>query len=105
MKTDRMARTSAMADSFRLSKNGSGEEPHDSVNNPHHYTAAGISPLEFIEAQGMGRDFCLGNAIKYIGRAGKKSGVSELEDLKKARWYLQRWIDNLQADSRRECSR
>lgn len=75
-----------------LGKNGSADLPHDEVSNPHHYTAAGISPLEFIEAQGMGRDFCLGNALKYIGRAGKKVGVSELTDLKKAAWYLARRI-------------
>lgn len=69
---------------------------HDPVSNPAHYTAGGISPLDLIEAQGMGRDFCLGNAIKYIARAGKKDGSPELEDLKKAQWYLSRYINKLE---------
>jgi hypothetical protein len=41
-------------------------------------------------------DFHLGNTVKYISRAGKKNPEKELEDLKKASWYLQRKIDNLQ---------
>ena len=36
--------------------------------------------------------FCLGNAIKYISRAGKKNPETEIEDLCKARWYLDRYI-------------
>lgn len=81
-----------------MSKNGSAEQPHDDVSNPHHYVSGKISPLDFIEAQGMGRDFCLGNALKYIGRAGKKAGVPELQDLEKAAWYLQRWIEQLKTN-------
>ena len=40
--------------------------------------------------------FCLGNAIKYISRAGKKDPSAEIEDLSKARWYLDRYIQYLQ---------
>jgi hypothetical protein len=64
------------------------------VNHPAHYGGAD-SPYEaikVIEAWGLDKSFCLGNVIKYISRA-KHKGV-ELEDLKKARWYLDREIVN-----------
>lgn len=41
-------------------------------------------------------NFCRGNAVKYIWRAGEKPGTSEVEDLKKARWYIDREIARLQ---------
>jgi hypothetical protein len=37
-------------------------------------------------------NFCLGNAVKYIWRAGLKDGHGDVEDLKKARWYIDREI-------------
>lgn len=63
---------------------------HDVVNNPAHYTAGGIETIDFIEAKGL--DYHLGNVVKYVSRAGKKSADS-LEDLKKAQWYLNRAIE------------
>lgn len=63
----------------------------DMVNDPPHYKDGGIETIDFIEAKKLG--FNLGNAIKYISRAGKKGDA--LEDLKKARWYLNREINNL----------
>ena len=42
-------------------------------------------------------NFCRGNVIKYVARAGRKSSTSELEDLRKARWYLEREIATLEA--------
>ncbi len=60
----------------------------DMVNNPPHYTQFAITPIDAIECWGLG--FCLGNTVKYIARAEHK-GVP-LEDLKKARWYLDREI-------------
>jgi hypothetical protein len=63
---------------------------HDPVNNPAHYTDGGIETIDFIEAKGLG--FNLGNAVKYISRAGKKG--NRLQDLQKAQWYLAREIDN-----------
>ena len=66
----------------------SGEK--DPTTNPPHYTERGIEPIVAIEAWGLG--FCLGNAVKYIARADHKG--SRLEDLKKARWYLNRESDN-----------
>lgn len=62
--------------------------------NPPHYTDLKITPIEAIEAWGLG--FCLGNAVKYISRAGKKPDNSAVQDMKKARWYLDREITNLE---------
>jgi len=66
------------------------------VNNPLHYGGAD-NPYEAIKViEAWDLDFHLGNTVKYISRAGKKNPEKELEDLKKAAWYLQRRIDNLQ---------
>jgi len=66
---------------------------HDAVNNPSHYTDGKIEVIEFIEDKNM--DFHLGNAVKYIARAGKKDPSKLIEDLEKAQWYLNRKINNL----------
>lgn len=60
----------------------------DSVNHPPHYTAGGIETIDFIEAKDL--NYRLGNVIKYVSRAEKKE--NPLEDLKKAKWYLEREI-------------
>lgn len=57
--------------------------------NPKHYTDLSPQPIEVIEAWGLG--YHLGNVVKYIARSPRKG--EELEDLRKARWYLQRWIE------------
>lgn len=62
----------------------------DAVNHPAHYGSGTYETIKVIEAWGLG--FCLGNTVKYISRAGKKGDA--LEDLKKARWYLDREIEN-----------
>jgi hypothetical protein len=65
------------------------------VNNPLHYGGAD-NPYEAIKViEAWDLDFHLGNTVKYISRAGIKNPEKELEDLKKAAWYLQRKIDNL----------
>jgi hypothetical protein len=71
----------------------------EQVNHPKHYNAGKIEVIEFIEDQDFGEGFCLGNAIKYIARAGKKDESKRLEDLKKARWYLSRQIEILEAEA------
>ena len=60
----------------------------DIIDHPPHYEACRVTvePIDVCEAY----DFCTGNAIKYLCRAGKKAGSSEVTDLKKARWYLER---------------
>lgn len=65
--------------------------PADPVNHPEHYKFGGIETIDFIEAKGLG--YHLGNAVKYISRAGKKGTNQGLEDLKKAQWYLSRAIE------------
>ena len=60
----------------------------DPVNHPAHYTQGGIETIDFIEAKGLG--YNLGNVIKYITRADHKG--NRLEDLQKAKWYLEREI-------------
>lgn len=64
----------------------------DSVNHPSHYGGADnpYEVIKIIEHYGLG--FCLGNVLKYILRAGKKDPAKELEDMKKAVWYLQREV-------------
>jgi len=70
----------------------------DYVNHPAHYGGedSTYETIKVIEAWGLG--FNLGNAIKYISRAGKKG--SRLEDLKKALWYLNREIQTLSHEIR-----
>lgn len=64
----------------------------DMVNHPAHYGGENdpYEAIKVIEAWGLG--FCLGNTVKYISRAGKKHIGVALEDLRKARWYLDREI-------------
>lgn len=66
----------------------------DNVNRPKHYTSGKIEVIDFIEDQGLG--FHLGNVVKYVARAGKKDPSKELEDLRKAQWYLSRYINNME---------
>lgn len=67
--------------------------PHDLVNKPKHYTDGKIEVIDFIEDKKL--NFPLGNAVKYIARAGKKDPLKYKEDLQKAVWYLQHEIDKL----------
>lgn len=62
---------------------------HDAVNSPRHYTAGGIETIDYIEAKELG--FHEANVVKYVSRWRMKNGI---EDLKKARWYLERLIRN-----------
>lgn len=67
----------------------------DPVNKPPHYTFSQHEPIAVIEEWGLG--FRLGNTVKYIARAGRKDPAKEIEDLSKARWYLDREIAALKA--------
>jgi hypothetical protein len=60
----------------------------DAVNHPKHYTShpSGVECIQITEPMG----FCLGNAMKYIWRADEKG--NDIEDLKKAMWYIHREI-------------
>ena len=66
----------------------------DTVDHPSHYHAAsGIEVIDAIEAWEL--NFALGNAIKYIARAGRKDPKKATEDLSKALWYIERELDRL----------
>lgn len=66
----------------------------DMVNSPAHYTYGGVETIDFIEAKQL--DYHCGNVIKYVSRAGRKG--ERLEDLRKARWYLDRAISRLEKE-------
>lgn len=66
---------------------------HDNINHPSYYTQGNIETIDYIEDKKLG--YHLGNVIKYVSRAGKKVGSSEIDDLKKAKWYLARHIELL----------
>lgn len=64
----------------------------DVVNHPSHYTAyKGIEVIQLTEQMNFNR----GNAVKYIARAGLKNPDTEIEDLEKARWYIDREINRV----------
>jgi len=70
----------------------------ETVNHPSHYGGTD-NPYETIKViENWELDFCLGNAVKYISRAGKKDPTKERDDLLKAVWYLHRKIDQLDND-------
>ena len=71
----------------------------EAVDSPAHYGGKGnvYEAIKVIEAQGIGNEFCLGNCIKYLLRAGEKT-ESPLEDYKKAKWYLERLITNIESN-------
>lgn len=62
---------------------------HDTVEHPRHYTFGSMEVIDAIEAWELG--FHLGNVVKYVVRAPHKGCY--LEDLRKARWYLERTIE------------
>jgi len=65
----------------------------DKINPPHYKSEGGLESIDVIEKFNLG--FNLGNAVKYILRAGKKEGEPELDDLMKARWYIERRLMQL----------
>lgn len=80
----------------KFNRFGKDDQMADAVNHPAHYNAGTMEVIDAIEGLGMGKDFNRGNAIKYICRAGLKSKDTEVEDLNKAIWYIQREIQRVQ---------
>lgn len=70
-----------------------GDNP---VSHPSHYTRFPVEVIELTEHL----NFCRGNAVKYIARAGAKDPSKEIEDLEKAQWYLAREIDRLKKEEK-----
>ena len=69
---------------------------NDQVNHPSHYTQGKIECIDFIMDKKL--NFCRGNAVKYIVRAGLKDPAKEVEDLKKAIFYLNAEIKEIEAN-------
>ena len=69
----------------------------DPVNHPSHYTQFGVEIIDVTEHL----NFCRGNTVKYIARAGLKNPEAELEDLEKALWYLTREINRIKKEKQR----
>jgi len=68
----------------------------ETVNHPEHYRGdTAYEVIKVLDAWEL--DFCRSNAIKYIARAGKKNSQTEVEDLKKAIWYLQHSIEVIES--------
>lgn len=68
-----------------------GADWFDPIEHPAHYNAYPVEVIELTEHMNFNR----GNVVKYIARAGLKDPNTELEDLKKAQWYLDREIDRI----------
>tara|TARA_B100000035_G_C21015268_1_gene561489 strand:+ start:919 stop:1542 length:624 start_codon:yes stop_codon:yes gene_type:complete len=74
---------------------------YDPVNQPSHYTQGReFETIDVIEDWGL--DFHLGNAVKYISRAGRKDPEKLNQDISKAIWYLERFQDKSKADNRKK---
>lgn len=73
----------------------------EKVNHPAHYGGADnpYEHIKVVEAWGLG--YALGNATKYICRAGKKDSETTVEDLLKARWYVEHEIERLRVETKK----
>lgn len=86
----------------KIINHGENNKNYDEVQSPKHYTDTKIEVIDYIEDKNLG--FCLGNAIKYISRAGRKNSAAlsekekAIQDLEKAIWYINRRIKELQLD-------
>jgi len=69
----------------------------DNINHPKHYAGKSMEVIDVIEAFDL--DFELGNAVKYILRAGKKGPMTD--DLEKAKWYIERVESNIEKENMR----
>ena len=74
-------------------------EQKEQVNHPSHYNVGKIEVADAIHDWKL--DFFRGNVVKYVARAGHKDKSKELEDLKKAKWYLEYSISTLEKESAR----
>lgn len=74
-----------------ISSNTCTAENSDSVSHPSHYANGWSNGAEVIDLTEH-LSFCAGNVVKYVCRAGRKDPDKHLEDLEKARWYLDREI-------------
>lgn len=72
----------------------------ETVNHPPHYGGdTTYEVIKVLRAWGLDESFELGSAVKYLARLGKKNGANPIEDLKKARWYIDSKIAELEGKS------
>lgn len=81
-------------------QNDTNNENKEWVNHPSHYQGNKTEVIDIIDDYEL--DFCLGNAIKYILRCGKKFENKQVEDLKKAIWYIEHKIKKLKENKTNE---
>ena len=89
--TESYITSDSVKDLYDVTTNIKPNSVSNAVNHPSHYNRGKIEVIDFIEDQGL--SFHLGNVIKYVARAGSKG--DKLEDLKKAQWYLDRYINEV----------
>lgn len=94
MLSDLISITNALGEEEKTDDSGST----DPVNHPSHYTWSSIEPIDAIEAWQL--PYHLGNVVKYVSRAGHKDKSKTIEDLRKANWYLSRYINNLEQEEK-----
>jgi len=78
---------------FKVDKGIVTSTKEDIIDHPKHYNFSDLEPITVIEKWDL--PYHLGNVVKYIARSGKKDPRKEKEDLKKAAWYLNRYINNM----------
>lgn len=74
----------------------STETKTDEIRHPSHYCFGKYEPVKVIQDWKL--SFCLGNVVKYLARAGRKEGNSKLQDLLKAKQYIEFEIEELEND-------
>ena len=85
---------------FQTNEDIKVEKNSSAVDHPQHYADTKIEVIDYIEDKNLG--FCLGNAIKYISRAGRKESAAmdakqkAIQDLEKAIWYIKRRIEEIE---------
>ena len=81
---------------YTINEPKKGVKSKEMVNHPSHYGGEDnpYEAIKVIEAWDLDNDFYLGNVLKYISRAGKKDAT--LQELEKAKWYLDRKVTRLQ---------
>jgi hypothetical protein len=67
-------------------------EAYEAVHHPTHYNQGDIEHCELVEDQGHAEGYYFGQVTKYVFRTGHKPTADSLEDLKKAHWYMARWV-------------
>ena len=75
-------------------------EKEDVRSHPSHYCFGKYEPVKVIQDWGL--SFCLGNVVKYLARAGRKDGNSKLQDLLKAKQYIEFEIEELENDFQKQ---